>query len=313
MLEWIVDKAKQIIPPTVAVMCSITSSVALSAAPALGGTQWAKVNGVQLRYELSGKGADTVVLLHEMGTSLETWDYVLPEISRSHSVLRYDLRGFGLSERVRAPLSMEDEMGDLRALLEALNIRGKVTLIGGAVGGAIALSYAATYPDQVKAVVAISPAAYLKARMSADGTPIGPGPNPGPGAGGPSAGAPPPLSASAVIDQAYPVQLQKAHPERFARFLAIQAASDPAASVATTPAAYKISYSEVLPKIKCPALIVATSLWMRTPESFKELADAIPGSRFEVLETGHYAPIESPELVTPVLTKFLKETSSAKR
>lgn len=284
------------------------------AATTSGGTQWAKANGVYLRYELSGRGSDTVVLLHEMGTSLETWDYVLPEIARNHRVLRYDLRGFGLSQKVRSPLTMEDEMGDLRALLETLDLRGKVTLIGGAVGGAIALSYAAAHPEQVKAVVAISPAAYMQARMSADGSPLAtPGASPGPGAGPqgpgqPQGAGPPQQSEAERIAQAYPESLQKTHPKEFARFLAIQAAADPGASAATTPAAYRVSYSEVLPKIKCPAMIVATSLWVRTPESFKELADAIPDGRFVVLETGHYASLASPELVVPVLTKFLKDT-----
>ena len=59
-------------------------------------------------------------------------------------------------------------------------------------------------------------------------------------------------------------------------------------------------------------MVVATSLWMRPPESFKELADAIPGARFEVLETGHFAAIESPELVLPLLKSFLKDTSGSR-
>ena len=266
-------------------------------------TQWAKANGVHLRYELTGSGAQTVVLLHEMSVSMESWDYVMPELARHYKVLRYDLRGFGLSERIRGTMSMDDEMNDLSGLLETLDIKDKVTLIGGAVGGAIALKYAATYPEKVRAVVAISPAAYLKARAAG-------------GAGSPPAAqtAPPqsgPAQANdtSMLDAVFPVKLQKAHPERFARFVAIQSAAAPASSAATTPAAYSVSYSEVLPNIKCPTMIVATSLWMRPPESFKELADATPGARFEVLETGHFASITSPELVLPLLKGFLQDTS----
>ena len=262
-------------------------------------TQWAKANGVHLRYELAGKGSHTVVLLHEMSVSMESWDYVMPELARDYRVLRYDLRGFGLSEKISGELSMDDEMKDLRGLLQVLNIQGPVTLIGGAVGGAIALKYAATYPEQVRAVVAISPAAYLQAR------PVG-------GAGSPPAQTAKPGDTS-MFDAVFPVKLQQAHPDRFARFLAIQAPINAASSTATMPAAYSISYSEVLPKIKSPAMIVATSLWMRPPESFKELADAIPGARFEVLETGHFAALESPELVTPLLKSFLKNINSLRR
>lgn len=290
------DPMKQLLSIVIASTLVMSAAGQAHAATPPATTQWAKTNGVHLRYELAGSGAQTVVLLHEMSVSMESWDYVMPELARDYRILRYDLRGFGLSERIRGTMSMDDEMGDLRGLLQTLNIKDKVTLIGGAIGGAIALKYAATYPEQVQAVVAISPAAYLKAR------PVG-------GAGSPPAAqASTQAGASSALDAAFPVQLQKAHPDRFARFLAIQSASTPESSAATTPAAYSINYSEVLPNIKCPALIVATSLWMRPPASFKELADAIPGARFEVLETGHFASLESPELVLPLLKSFLKDT-----
>src|ERR1700748_282811 len=42
------------------------------------GMDFAEINGVGLRYELSGHGARTLVLVHEMGGSLESWDDVAP-------------------------------------------------------------------------------------------------------------------------------------------------------------------------------------------------------------------------------------------
>jgi 3-oxoadipate enol-lactonase len=273
-------------------------------------TQWAEANGVHLRYELSGNGPDTVVLLHEMSTSLESWDFVAPQLARKHRVLRYDLRGFGLSERTHGNLTMNDEMEDLRGLLGALGIHGKVTLIGGAVGGAIALSFAAAHPDMVNSVVAISPAAYLKvgglaANVGVSVMPAGNAASPtsaAPGAA-PASSAAPGISA---LDAAYPVALQRAHPDRIAHFRAIQAAADHDAATATTPAAYNVAFADVLPNIQCPAMIVATSQWIRPVSSFKQLADSIPHGEFTVIDTGHFAAIESPELVTPVLEQFLK-------
>ena len=35
-----------------------------------------EVNGTALRYEMSGRGASTLVLIHEMGGTLESWDLV---------------------------------------------------------------------------------------------------------------------------------------------------------------------------------------------------------------------------------------------
>jgi 3-oxoadipate enol-lactonase len=52
-----------------------------------------EVNGTALRYELRGSGGHTVVLLHEMGGSLESWDLLAPQLAASNRVLRYDTRG----------------------------------------------------------------------------------------------------------------------------------------------------------------------------------------------------------------------------
>ena len=45
-------------------------------------------NGVGLRCELSGSGERTLVLVHEMGGSLESWDEVAPRFAKSRQVLR---------------------------------------------------------------------------------------------------------------------------------------------------------------------------------------------------------------------------------
>ena len=55
-----------------------------------------EVNGVGLRYELSGRDDRTVVLIHEMGGSLESWDEAAPVLAANRRVLRYDTRGAGL-------------------------------------------------------------------------------------------------------------------------------------------------------------------------------------------------------------------------
>ena len=39
-----------------------------------------ELNGVALRYELCGNGDRTLVLVHEMGGSLESWDDVAPRL-----------------------------------------------------------------------------------------------------------------------------------------------------------------------------------------------------------------------------------------
>jgi len=117
-----------------------------------------EINGVGLRYELSGRGDRTLVLVHEMGGSLESWDDVAPRFAGSRRVLRYDTRGAGLSQKIRGELHIDTMADDVAALLDTLAITGKVALVGIAVGGAIALHFAARYPERTSAVVAGSPA-----------------------------------------------------------------------------------------------------------------------------------------------------------
>ena len=102
-----------------------------------------ELDGIALRYELCGTGDRTLVLVHEMGGTLESWDDVAPRLSESRRVLRYDTRGAGLSQKVRGVLGIDTMADDIAGLLDALGIEGKVALAGIAVGGAIALHFAA--------------------------------------------------------------------------------------------------------------------------------------------------------------------------
>jgi 3-oxoadipate enol-lactonase len=239
--------------------------------------------------------------------ALESWDYVAPVLANTHRVLRYDLRGYGLSQAIKGPFSIDDELADLRELLKALGITGKVHLVGGAIGGAVALKFAADYPELTANVIAISPAAYLQGRATAAmggggaaGTPATGQPSPG------TAAAPPSPNMEDINEGAFPKRLREANPARYERFKALEqsAGSAGAGGGASMSAVYAVKFADVLPAIKVPAVIAATSLWIRTPDDFKLLADAIPNSHFEVLETGHFAPLASPDMVIALIRKY---------
>jgi pimeloyl-ACP methyl ester carboxylesterase len=267
---------------------------AASAAPSA--THWARVNNTSLRYELTGIGARTVVLLHEMTMTLESWDYIMPALARSHRVLRYDLRGFGLSGRIRndSAVTMDDEIEDLRALLDALHIPGPVTLVGGAGGANIALVFAAMYPERVHAVATLS-AAITLVPPEGEHPPAKPPDTANSGAADP-------------LEDVYPAML-RTDQTRFERFRSIQATSDTHSLLATAHMIGSFDYAAVLPRVRAPTLVVATALYkQRSLKMMQAIAEAIPRGRLEVLQTGHFASLESPELVTSVLTRFLQET-----
>jgi 3-oxoadipate enol-lactonase len=126
---------------------------------------WIEANGASLRYELSGRGSETVVLVHEVGGAIESFDETRPAFASAFRVLRYDQRGFGLSEKTRT-LSMDGIVADLAALLDALALSAPVHLVGCAMGAAIALAFAGRHPGRVARLVVASPATWANAGVA---------------------------------------------------------------------------------------------------------------------------------------------------
>jgi 3-oxoadipate enol-lactonase len=280
---------------------ALLTACALQAAAAP--VQLVDTGRAMLRYDLSGRGARTLVLLHEMGVTLESFEEVTPDLARDHRVLRYDLRGFGLSEKLRGALTIDDEVADLEGLLERLDIRGPVTLVGGAIGGSIAVRFAARHPERVTKLVITSPV------MSANPPAAAPAV--------PAAGAGPRVdnSPAAVIERegvrayldqqletVYPTPLRT--PRRLALFRAMQLATDPESRIVTTRTLGAVDLSADLRALRCPTLVVSTLLF-NNGGTARAVAAAIPGARYVELRTGHYAALESPELLLPVLRDFI--------
>jgi 3-oxoadipate enol-lactonase len=254
-----------------------------------------EVNDTALRYDLTGSGASTLVLIHEMGGTLESWDMVLPMLSANRRVLRYDTRGAGLSQKVRGTLTIDTMVDDLMALMDALGIgAGLRSPVVTVVGGAIVLRAAVRFPQHVAAVVASSPAigiapdrrAAVLARvecMEREGL----------------------QAVSDSLDSSYQTELRR-DAARFAAFRARWLGNDPASFGAIYRMLADMDLQPELQHIACPALVIAGALdGTRPPALVEPVARAIPGARYAVLETGHYAPLQTPELYARTITKFL--------
>jgi pimeloyl-ACP methyl ester carboxylesterase len=70
-------------------------------------------------------------------------------------VVMYDLRGHGRSTKFETGYRLEHFLGDLDALLDALEITEPVHLVGNSFGGTMAYGYAATRPERVASITAI--------------------------------------------------------------------------------------------------------------------------------------------------------------
>ena len=65
----------------------------------------AKVNGIEIYYELHGKeGAPWLVLSHSLACSLRMWDPQIEAFKASHRILAYDMRGHGQTSAPAGPI-----------------------------------------------------------------------------------------------------------------------------------------------------------------------------------------------------------------
>lgn len=110
------------------------------------------MKGGRLWYETAGEGA-SVVLLHGGLWDARMWDDQFEPLAERCRVVRYDLRGYGRSDRPEAKYSHSD---DLEALLIHLDIP-RAALVGHSMGAAVAVDFALEYPDRVDALVLASP------------------------------------------------------------------------------------------------------------------------------------------------------------
>lgn len=258
------------------------------------------VNGAALRYELTGSGAKTLVLVHEMGGTLESWDDVLPALHKGRRVLRYDTRGAGLSEKIRGTANIDVFADDIVGLLDALDVEGRVAIAGIAVGAAIAIHFAARHANRTAALIPMGPATgippeRLEATLAAaDRMELG----------GIRAGI------DTVLETTYP-EILRGDKARFVRVRCQRLGNDPGSQAAIYRMLAGLDLSADYPKIKCPTLFLAGKHdGLRPPATVQPLVKLIAGARFEALETAHFMSQQTPELVAGVMTKFLAEANT---
>lgn len=112
-----------------------------------------------MNYKLEGSGK-TLVFIHGLSDSLLYWEFLASNLKDNYQVLRVDLQGHGESKLENEEITLNTYVNDLNNLLERLNI-SKVNLIGFSLGSAVALSFAAKYPQKVDCLVLMS--AFYKA------------------------------------------------------------------------------------------------------------------------------------------------------
>jgi pimeloyl-ACP methyl ester carboxylesterase len=96
------------------------------------------------------------ILLHGGRDHCRSWDFVALDLRRHFHVIALDLRGHGDSDwAIGGSYSITDHVLDLGQLINAIEPRQPVLLIGHSLGAGVVLQRAGVFPEAVRAVVAI--------------------------------------------------------------------------------------------------------------------------------------------------------------
>ncbi|MBR2687359.1 MAG: alpha/beta fold hydrolase [Aquamicrobium sp.] len=240
------------------------------------GTQWIEANGARFRYEHRRRDVGTLVLVHEMGGRLESFDGIVADLGERWSVLRYDQRGAGQSDRIAGSLSLDTPAADLAGILDRLEIAGPVVVVGAALGASVAIRFAAKWPARVAALALLAPSTGLI-----------------------------PGNYAATIEK---IELLEKSAREGTPAQASNGAPlpDPASSAATWRMLIGLDLAADLAGLPCPTLVAAGSRdSFRPPAHVAEIAARIPKAQSLVLDTGHVMAIETPHLVAATIATFL--------
>jgi len=114
-------------------------------------------DGLRLAYAIHGNGPPLVVvscwlshLQHDWHSPV--WRHFLDQLGEIATVVRYDERGFGMSDWAVDDFSIEARVGDLEAVLAAAGL-DRFALLGMSGGSAVAMAYAIAHPERVSRLI----------------------------------------------------------------------------------------------------------------------------------------------------------------
>ena len=254
-----------------------------------------EVNGVSTYVQRSGCG-HPVVLIHALGTSLRSWDPIVPMLSKSYEVVVYDYRGHGRTETTAGDCSVRLLAQDLHELLGRLGLR-QSHIIGLAVGAMIAQQAAVDYRGLTSALVL----ADTRSEIDASGAHY----NEQRADTVESEGMR--TAVDMTIERAFAPGFAERRPEALKSFRGDFLACDPHGYASVSRGLSIFRVTERLPEIACPTLLLVGELDRLCPPSAAEaIQGRIPRARLEILPgVGHFSAIEAPEEFADRVSAFL--------
>jgi 3-oxoadipate enol-lactonase len=248
-------------------------------------------------YEIDGaKQKPALVFANSLGGDLRIWDGVAARLLPHFRVIRYDLRGHGLTEAPVPPYSADDLARDVVELFDAIEINN-AAVCGVSVGGLIAQAFAVNYPERVRALVLCDTGARIGTveawqqridKVRTDGV-------------------------DSLVQMTMERWFSAGFREKCAadvRGYALMLRQTSADGYIGTCAALRdTDLRQAVARIKKPTLVLCGAEDIATtPELGRELAGLIPGAQFSLIENAaHLLCIEQPKSVAERMMQFFRE------
>jgi 3-oxoadipate enol-lactonase len=257
-------------------------------------------DGCGLSYQVMGAAGPRIVLVHSLAMGKSFWRAVADELVSAMSVLTYDCRGHGASDKPPGPYSISQFADDLADLLDAVGWPSAV-VAGASMGGAISLAFAARYPTRTNGLGLVDTTAWY--------------------------GAEAPKQWAERADRALKeglkdlVAFQKTrwftdafrerHPAIVEDSIAVFLRNAPETYAETCRMLGGFDLRGELPGIKTPTAVVVGREDYAAPVAMaEELHRGIAGSSLTIIEDGrHLTPLEQPQRIAQELRNLLERAA----
>lgn len=261
-------------------------------------------SGVRIAYSSLGEGPPLVKtanwLSHlEFDWQSPVWRPWLEGLQQNHTLIRYDERGCGLSDRHVTDFSFEAWVRDLELVVEAFGLK-RFSLLGMSQGGPIAIAYAVRHPEKVSHLILygsyargalkrnLSPQKLEELNLLTQLIKVGWG------------------QENPAFRQVFSsIFIPDGTPEQYSWFNDLQRMSTSPENAAKIVSGFNsIDVRDIAPKVQCPTLVLHARGDLRIPfEEGRLLAVLIPNARFVPLASNNHILLAN----EPAWPHFLSE------
>ena len=258
-----------------------------------------QVNGVTIGYEVGGTGPP-IVFLHAFPLNRTMWGPQVAALSGRFQTITIDVRGLGESDAPYWRYSLEQYVGDIKAVLTHLGVENAL-FVGLSLGGYLAFALYRLHPELMRGVVLADTRAEadkpeqiqwrfnLAQRTAADGS-------------------------KAVVAEMLPKLLAPSRYDRDPSLVMqvrsmLSAAPVPGIIGALMAIAERPDSTDLLPRMTIPTLVVVGKDDVLTPVADAErIAKGIAGAELVVIpDAGHLSNLEQPDRFTTAVEGFAEQ------